>query len=173
MVHAVLALGSNLGDTEANLNHAVAILARSGLRVSARSFLYESSPALPDDYSGPRHGVYLNAAVIVETALSAEATLAMCMETERSMGRTRRHALAPRVIDLDLIFFGGRSISTPELILPHPRWRERDFVLAALLDLALESPDALLSAEPTACESELRRLLCLAEPHIENRRPWL
>lgn len=168
MPNAVIALGSNLGDSAGLFNRAVAALNAAGVRVIARSALYESAPALPPGYSGPPHGRYLNAAVLVETILSAPELLARCMETERSLGRDRRESLSPRPIDLDLIFFDRVETASEELTLPHPRWRERDFVLAPILDLIAEHPERI----PAADAEDVRRLSARVHPHVENRRQW-
>jgi 7,8-dihydro-6-hydroxymethylpterin-pyrophosphokinase len=71
------------------------------------------------------------------------ALLDRCREVERTMGRRRGERGAPRVIDLDLIFYGSVRMSHPRLRLPHPAWRERDFVLAPLLDLGIPPPSRI------------------------------
>jgi 2-amino-4-hydroxy-6-hydroxymethyldihydropteridine diphosphokinase len=70
-------------------------------------------------------------------SLSAEELIRETMSIERSMGRVRSYRNAPRVIDIDLIFVGGRRLRTASLVLPHPRYTEREFVLAPIRELGL------------------------------------
>ena len=81
---------------------------------------------------------FLNAAAVGETTLSAPALLDVLLAVERGLGRERPYAGAPRTIDLDLILYGGEAIEMPGLIVPHPRFRDRRFVLEPLAELAPE-----------------------------------
>lgn len=80
--------------------------------------------------------MFLNAAAIGDTALPAPALLDALLAIEQGSGRTRPYGGAPRTIDLDLIFYGGEVLEMPGLIVPHPRFRERRFVLEPLAELA-------------------------------------
>ena len=135
MTTAYLGLGANLGDRRAAIAKALDALGAAGVRVAARSPLYETDPVTPDPQ--PR---YLNAAARVETALPARALLALCLDVERALGRVRppgRRA-APREIDLDLLLYGDAIIDEPPyLLVPHPRLLERAFVRIPLADVAL------------------------------------
>ena len=126
-----IALGSNLGDRHAHLAHAVSRLSEilTNLRHSA---WYDTAPVgvSPDQ---PR---YLNGAVIGETTLPARALLGRLLELEGERGRTRPAAMAPRTLDLDLILYGNGVIREPRLQVPHPRFRERLFVLEPLAEIA-------------------------------------
>ncbi|MDR3227952.1 MAG: 2-amino-4-hydroxy-6-hydroxymethyldihydropteridine diphosphokinase [Puniceicoccales bacterium] len=131
--HALLGLGSNLGDRAAHIHAAAAALgANVGTRLLALSPLVETAPvgcavAQPD---------FLNAAAAVETSLAPEDLLALCLAIETARGRERPFPNAPRTLDIDLLFYEGETRSDPRLALPHPRWAQRDFVrrpLAALL----------------------------------------
>lgn len=128
---AAIALGSNLGDRQAHLAHAVSRLSEilANLR---HSTWYDTAPVgvSPDQ---PR---YLNGAVIGETTLSARALLGRLLELEGERGRTRPSAMAPRTLDLDLILYGDAVIREPGLQVPHPRFRERLFVLEPLAEIA-------------------------------------
>jgi 2-amino-4-hydroxy-6-hydroxymethyldihydropteridine diphosphokinase len=135
---AVIALGSNIGDREAHLAFAVARLAAllSNLK---QSRWYDTEPVgVPGDQ--PR---YLNGVVVGETTLGARELLNELLAIERDAGRTRPSPMAPRTLDLDLILFGGERIQEPGLVVPHPRFRERLFVLEPLADIApgLVDPD--------------------------------
>jgi 2-amino-4-hydroxy-6-hydroxymethyldihydropteridine diphosphokinase len=132
MVRVAIALGSNLGDRERHLQDAVAALTASihNLRVSA---FYETDPVGVGEQ--PR---FLNAAATGETELSARALLDTLLEIERRFGRERPYPGAPRTLDLDLIFYGQSIIEEAGLIVPHPRFREREFVLRPLAEIAAE-----------------------------------
>jgi 2-amino-4-hydroxy-6-hydroxymethyldihydropteridine diphosphokinase len=147
-----LGLGSNVGDTRANLAAAVAALPGSGVRVLASSQVYETEPVglvldQPD---------FLNACLRIETALGPEQLLDACKAVERVVGRAAtgpRHG--PRVIDVDLLLLGDREYRSDRLTLPHPEVSSRRFVLVPLLELdpALTLPagerlDAKLRALP-------------------------
>jgi 2-amino-4-hydroxy-6-hydroxymethyldihydropteridine diphosphokinase len=127
----VVALGSNLGDRERHLAFAVARLSQvlSSLR---QSTWHDTAPA---GVSGeqPR---YLNGVVVGDTTLSPRQLLNELMAIERAAGRTRPSPLAPRTLDLDLILFGSERIEEEGLVVPHPRFRERLFVLEPLADIA-------------------------------------
>jgi 2-amino-4-hydroxy-6-hydroxymethyldihydropteridine diphosphokinase len=126
-----VAIGSNLGDRRAHLDHAVASL-RTLLRKIAVSTYYDTVPA---GVVGP-HPMYLNAVAVGETALPARALLEALLAIEAERGRARPYPNAPRTLDLDLILFGQKMIDEPGLIVPHPRFRERRFVLEPLAEIA-------------------------------------
>jgi 2-amino-4-hydroxy-6-hydroxymethyldihydropteridine diphosphokinase len=130
-VVAVVALGSNLGDRQAHLDRAIERLARhlGALRVSS---VHETDPVgVPGDQ--PR---FLNAVAVGETTLDARALLGELLAIEREAGRERPYAGAARTLDLDLILFGDAIIDEPHLTVPHPRFRERRFVLEPLVEIA-------------------------------------
>lgn len=130
MVRAFVALGSNLGDRLGNLQEAVDRLGKSaGVRVMKSSRVYETDPV------GPPQPDYLNAVVMVETALSARDLLEACLGIERAMGRERLERWGPRTIDLDILGYGREEIAEPGLVIPHPMMHERAFVLVPLLEL--------------------------------------
>jgi len=138
---AAVALGSNLdssaGDRAANLRLAIEHLKALG-RVTAVSSFYDTAPVGYLDQ--PR---FLNAAALIETALSPLELLAGLLDIERRMGRDRSVTVAkgPRIIDLDLILFGSAVIGSESLTLPHPAMRERRFVLEPLAEIAPEMVD--------------------------------
>lgn len=129
-----IALGSNLGDRRANIARAVELLPPE-VEVEAISPIYESAPQPPAPPPA-----YFNAVCRVRTQLSPEALLAHLKQIEAKMGRRQRPAerWAPRVIDLDLILYNDETMESPSLTLPHPRMRERAFVLVPLRDLGVE-----------------------------------
>jgi 2-amino-4-hydroxy-6-hydroxymethyldihydropteridine diphosphokinase len=144
-----VALGSNLGDREANLARGVRGLRERGLRITARSSVYETEPV-----GGPAQGAYLNAVVQAETALRPEEVLASCLGVERAAGRVRSVANAPRTLDLDLLLYGEAVVEADGLTVPHPRLHERRFVLTPLAEIAPGARHPLLGL--TAREMERR-----------------
>jgi 2-amino-4-hydroxy-6-hydroxymethyldihydropteridine diphosphokinase len=125
-----LALGSNLGDRLANLQHAVQLLrARDGIAVLRSSRVYETAPI------GPPQPDYLNAVIDVETTLEPFELLQACQAVEDEMGRVRAERWGPRTIDVDVLTYDRREIREEHLEIPHPRMHERAFVLAPLLEL--------------------------------------
>jgi 2-amino-4-hydroxy-6-hydroxymethyldihydropteridine diphosphokinase len=128
---AAIALGSNLGDREAHLAFAVARLS-SVLSNLRHSRWHDTAPVgvAPDQ---PR---YLNGVVVGDTALTARELLRELLAIEAAAGRTRPSPMAPRTLDLDLILFGTERIREAGLVVPHPRFRERLFVLEPLAEVA-------------------------------------
>jgi len=124
---AAVSLGSNLGDREAHLKHAIEAL--DG--VLAVSRIIETAPV-----GGPPQPRYLNAAVVLETDLDAAALLGRCQLLEQAAGRTRAVRWGPRTLDVDLLLFGDQVINQEDLLVPHPRLAERAFVLQPLAEIA-------------------------------------
>jgi 2-amino-4-hydroxy-6-hydroxymethyldihydropteridine diphosphokinase len=130
---AFLALGSNIGDREANLRDAVTRLESHEIHLLRRSSLYETAPQELLDQPW-----FLNAVVQVETSLFPMQLLARVREIERQMGRRRVTPKGPRNIDIDILFYGRTVIATAELEVPHPRIAQRRFVLEPLAEIAPE-----------------------------------
>lgn len=127
---AAIAIGSNLGDRTAHIEFAITRL-RELLRDLRVSPIIETEPVdVPDEQ--PR---YLNAVVVGETDLEPEALLDELTAIELARGRRREFRNAARTLDLDIILYGDRIIRTPALEVPHPRFREREFVLGPLAEL--------------------------------------
>ncbi len=133
MTRAFLSLGSNLGDRRQFLAEAVGSL---GDAVVAVSPVYETDPV-----GGPDQGRFLNLIVQLETELSARDLLAVCHRLESAAQRVRMQRWGPRTLDVDIIWIDGVTVDEPDLVIPHPRWSERTFVLAPLADLAPELVD--------------------------------
>ena len=132
---AVISLGANIGDANANLDLAIGLL-REATEVLAVSSYLQTKPV-----GGPEQPDYLNAVAIVESELPAKDLLALLNGIETAMGRTREIHWGPRVIDLDLIQYGGLLVDDEKLTLPHPRAHERRFVLAPWFEI---EPEAVL-----------------------------
>ena len=120
---AYVALGSNLGDRAAHLEFArreLGTLPRT--RVVAASAVEETAPIGP-----PGQGAYLNQIVAVETELSPRELLHALQRIEQAAGRVRAQRWGPRTLDLDIVRFGERRVSEPDLEVPHPQLAHRDF----------------------------------------------
>lgn len=126
-----LALGSNLGRRRAHLTWALRQLAGIVDELEASPFV----DTAPVEVAEPQPR-YLNGVAIGRTSLTAPALLDACLAIERKRGRIRTGPKSPRTLDIDLILYGGAIIDTPYLRVPHPRFRERDFVLGPLAALA-------------------------------------
>jgi dihydroneopterin aldolase/2-amino-4-hydroxy-6-hydroxymethyldihydropteridine diphosphokinase len=136
-VTAVLGLGSNLGARQQELQRAVDQLAATpGLRVTAVSPVYETDPV-----GGPEQPDFLNAVVLAITDLPPADLLGRAQAIEAAARRTREVRWGPRTLDVDIIAYGDQTRADPTLTLPHPRVRERAFVLAPWRDA---DPDAEL-----------------------------
>lgn len=135
---AALSLGSNQGDRLAMLQGAVDALASAEqVCVVGVSPVYETDPV-----GGPEQADYLNAVVLVDTDLDPRALLDLALEVEARHGRVREQRWGPRTLDVDLVAVVGEVVSTPDLVLPHPRAGERAFVL---VPWAAADPEATLT----------------------------
>ncbi|UCR88505.1 2-amino-4-hydroxy-6-hydroxymethyldihydropteridine diphosphokinase [Mycetocola spongiae] len=147
-VRAVLAFGSNLGERAATLAAAEAGLGDTpGIRVIAMSTAIDSVAV---KLSGPDPDApgYLNAVGLIETTLSPRALLQATAAIERRHGRERSERWGDRTLDIDIIAYAEERVRTPDLVIPHPRAAERDFVLAPWLEI---DPAAVLpGAGPVA-----------------------
>jgi len=134
-MRVAIAIGSNLGDRDRYLRDAAAAL-RSFVDPLRLSSFHDTAPV----GVGPQPE-FLNAAAAGETSLSARALLDLLLSTEQAFGRARPYPGAPRTLDLDLILYGDDVIDEPGLIVPHPRFRERRFVLEPLAEIAADWRD--------------------------------
>lgn len=131
-----LSLGSNMGNSLEYLLQAAIELGKRGLRIDAVSGIYLTEPL--GFTSQPN---FLNMAIRGETEESAGRLLEICQEVETTLGRVRNRRWGPRTIDIDIIFFNNENISRPDLQVPHPRFRERAFVLVPLREIGEERLD--------------------------------
>jgi 2-amino-4-hydroxy-6-hydroxymethyldihydropteridine diphosphokinase len=131
-----IALGSNLGDRDAELRWAGAALAAFIERLTLSSFVETAPVGVVEPQ--PQ---YLNAAATGFTALEPRPLLDVLLSLEQARGRTRTTPNAPRTLDLDLILYGDAILDEPGLVVPHPRFRERMFVLAPLAEIASDLVD--------------------------------
>jgi 2-amino-4-hydroxy-6-hydroxymethyldihydropteridine diphosphokinase len=139
MLRAAIALGSNLGNRDAAIAFAVSQLSLllADLRVS------EIVETWPLGENADSQNLYLNAVAVGETDLAARPLLDALLSIENAFGRERSYPNAPRTLDLDLILLGDAVIVEPGLEVPHPRFRERFFVLGPLAEVGPDMRDPL------------------------------
>ena len=154
-----LALGSNLGDRESFLRAAVVGLRSRGVEVLKCASIYSTAPR--DVLDQPW---FLNTVVEANTFLEADELLENCLAIENDNLRKRDTGKGPRTLDIDIIFYGDEIIRKPGLVVPHPRFAVRRFVLEPLSEIAADFVDPvslktvreLLAATPDT--AEVRRL---------------
>ena len=150
-----LSLGSNLGARAENLLTALRRLGSlAGVRIERLSSLYDTTPVGVTEQ--PR---FLNMVAELRVQLPARELLAACQRIERELGRDRQQRWGPRTLDLDLLLYGKARSDDPQLVLPHPRMTERQFVLVPLTEIA---PDLVLPDGRTVAEA--------ADPRDPNGR---
>lgn len=158
MPEALIGLGGNLGDVAATLEAALAGLEAGGARIVARSSNWKTPPWGVTDQPA-----FVNACALVATDLDPRALLDLCLATEQALGRRREVKWGPRVIDLDVLDYDGRTIAEPGLTLPHPFLTERAFVLVPLAEIV---PDRVVAGARVA--DHLARLDTTGVERIEK-----
>jgi len=137
MTRAYLALGANIGEPRAQLAEALKrIDTDPAIDIVARSAVIETEP-----WGKPDQPRFLNQVIAVETALAPRALLETCLGIERQMGRVRTEKWGPRVIDIDIVAYGRRTIDETGLTLPHPQAHKRDFVIDPLREIDPQTAD--------------------------------
>ncbi len=127
-----LGLGSNLGQRKENIKKAIKLLAQNINNIKVASFFVSKPVGITDQ---PH---FVNTALIGFTDLSVTDLLKFVKSVEKAVGRKERYRWGPREIDIDILFYGNLVLETENLIVPHPRLHERDFVLKPLLELEPE-----------------------------------
>jgi CDP-diacylglycerol---serine O-phosphatidyltransferase len=151
-VQVLVALGSNLGDRNEHLHFAIERLKTlPKTELLAVSGFLETEPV-----GGPPQRPFLNGVVALKTRLSPTELLARLVDIERLRGRERKVKDGPRTLDLDLVLYGGVICESPELVLPHPRFRERSFVLDPAAEVAPRFIDPVTGKDLATLRAELR-----------------
>ena len=128
---SALALGSNMGDSQKTLEAAIQILAQTpGISLEARSNWYQTKAV------GPPQPDYLNGCVTLQVEILPHQLLDILLGIEQQFGRVRQERWGPRILDLDLLLFDDIILDTQNLKIPHPRMRDRAFVLVPLAEIA-------------------------------------
>ncbi|MCD7714446.1 MAG: 2-amino-4-hydroxy-6-hydroxymethyldihydropteridine diphosphokinase [Prevotella sp.] len=128
-----LSLGTNLGDRESNLRRAVSLINKRAGRVLRQSHFLETDPQ-----GFVSENKFLNACIALDTDLPPGELLAATQAIEREMGRTQKSAggnYSDRIIDIDILLYGNEHIRRDDLEVPHPRMREREFVMRPLKEI--------------------------------------
>ena len=126
-----LGFGSNLGNREKNIRDAVFLLDASGVKIQKMSSIIETAPE-----GGPPQGLFLNAAAKVVTELSPRSLLETIHRVEADLGRERGIRHGPRTIDIDILLYDNLQLNQPDLVIPHPRMYERNFVMRPLKEVS-------------------------------------
>ena len=148
---AYVALGSNLGDKEANLRRALELLIERGVEIVKTSTFISTEP-----YGVTDQPTFLNGVCEVRTSLEPLELLHTLLEIEQEMGRVRLRHWGERNIDLDLLLYEDVVMDTPQLKLPHPDMQNRDFVLLPLAEIAPEL------VHPTLQKTISELVICLS-----------
>jgi 2-amino-4-hydroxy-6-hydroxymethyldihydropteridine diphosphokinase len=128
---SAVALGSNIGDSQTILEAAIATLAQTpGIYLESRSNWYETKAV------GPPQPDYLNGCITLQVEILPHQLLEILLGIEQQFGRVRQKRWGPRILDLDLLLFDDFILDTPNLQIPHPRMRDRAFVLVPLAEIA-------------------------------------
>jgi 2-amino-4-hydroxy-6-hydroxymethyldihydropteridine diphosphokinase len=153
-MEAGLSLGSNQGDRVAHLRGAARRLAaRPGVRVLGKSRFYETEPVdVPEAF---RELLFVNAVIVVEWPGTVHELWAATKELEAAAGRERGVRNGPRTLDVDILYAGAEVIDEPRLTVPHPRWRERRFVVEPLAELR---PELMVPGSPLRVREVLAAL---------------
>ena len=130
MIRVFLGIGTNLGDRERNLQAALAILSQK-MVILKESSIYQTAP-----WGYLDQPAFLNQVIEAQTDLSPLNLLGFLKDTEKALGRQANFRYGPRLIDLDILFYGNRIIQAPRLQVPHPRLPLRAFVLVPLAEIA-------------------------------------
>ncbi|MCW4010500.1 MAG: 2-amino-4-hydroxy-6-hydroxymethyldihydropteridine diphosphokinase [Candidatus Bathyarchaeota archaeon] len=149
MVKAYIALGSNIGDREGNLRSAFENL-EAKMTVLKGSSIYETKPMYLENQEW-----FLNCAVEVETELTPRQLLEFLKSIEKEFGRKVVERNGPRIIDLDILFYGNQIVTEDDLKIPHPRIQERAFVLVPLAEIAPQLVHPIIQKTITELLAEL------------------
>ena len=126
-----LLLGSNMGNSKRQLSKAIGLIEKQIGKIVRQSGLYATAA-----WGNTNQPDFLNQVIIVQTKLTAVQTMQSILQIEKEMGRLRTVKNAPRIIDIDILFFNKEIINTAELTVPHPQLQNRRFVLVPLNELS-------------------------------------
>ena len=131
MTTCYIGIGSNLGDRQQNIAKAIERL----MEIKGVSFKRSSSIYETEAVSDIPQGRFLNGVLEIETSLEPKVLLNELNKIEKALDRKRSVKDAPRTIDLDILYYGDRKVDDKDLVIPHPRIHEREFVLKGLREL--------------------------------------
>jgi 2-amino-4-hydroxy-6-hydroxymethyldihydropteridine diphosphokinase len=161
-VSSAIALGSNLGESEAILEAAINTLAQTpGISLESQSSWYKTKAV------GPPQPDYINAAAILQVEMIPQLLLETLLQIENKFGRVRKERWEPRTLDLDLLLYDDLILETPNLQIPHPRMRERGFVLVPLAEIA---PDWIEPISGCAIKQLVKEVDCSGVHLFKNSK---
>ena len=164
-----IALGANLGDVLESFRAAIRLLAEQGIQLEKCSSAYQT-PALVEKPSEVKLPDYWNAVVEVRTSLDPDKLLHVMQSIENQLGRIRNKRWESRTIDLDIVLFGGRTIDSEVLNVPHPEMHRRVFVLEPLSEIAGEFS---VPGHDKSVSQLLSQLPRSANNVLEKKKDWL
>jgi 2-amino-4-hydroxy-6-hydroxymethyldihydropteridine diphosphokinase len=132
-INVFLALGSNVGNRGANLRDAIILIEKNIGKVAKKSHVYETQP-----WGEPNQDLFLNQVIMINTTQEPRDLLDKISRAERELGREKKEKWGPRVIDIDILFYGKRIIRDKGLEIPHPEFHKRGFVLVPMMEIAPE-----------------------------------
>ena len=141
-INVVLCLGSNVGNRGANLRDAIVLIEKNIGKIAKKSHVYETQP-----WGEPNQDPFYNQVIMINTTLDPRDLLDRISMAERDLGRERKEKWGPRVIDIDILFYGKRVIRDKGLEIPHPELHKRGFVLAPMLEIAADFVHPLLNKQ--------------------------
>lgn len=131
MERIYLLLGTNLGKLKENLMNAIEELSKNGIKILKKSKIYKTKPWGKEDQPD-----FINMVVEVETGLNPKELLETIKDIERKLKREKTEKWGPRIIDIDILFYGNQIINEPDLTIPHPYFFERPFAIIPMQDIA-------------------------------------
>ncbi|MEM7726412.1 MAG: 2-amino-4-hydroxy-6-hydroxymethyldihydropteridine diphosphokinase [Cyanobacteria bacterium P01_A01_bin.45] len=160
---AAIALGSNLGKSLTTLENAIQSLNETtGITLTSHSDWYRTKPV-----GGPPQPDYVNACALLKVELDPHKLLETLLEIEQQFGRERKERWGARTLDLDLILYNDLILNTPNLQIPHPRMRERAFVLVPLAEIA---PNWIEPVSGKTITQLLREVNCSGVSQVETQK---
>jgi len=132
-INIFLGLGSNVGNRGANLRDAIGLIEKNIGKVAKKSHVYETQP-----WGEPNQDPFYNQVIMVNSTLDPRELLDRISRAERDLGRERKEKWGPRVIDIDILFYGKRVIRDKGLEIPHPDLHKRGFVLVPMMEISPE-----------------------------------
>lgn len=133
----ILSAGSNAGDSLKHLNAAIALLNQSGsIEILTSSSVYRTDP-----WGKTNQDVFYNQALLAVCKVGVAELMQIILKVEENIGRVRVEKWGPRIIDIDIILFGDSIVNTEQVIIPHPHFRERAFVLKPSVEIASDFLD--------------------------------
>lgn len=141
-INVFLGIGSNIGNRAGNIHDAIGLLEKNVGKIAKKSHVYETQP-----WGEPNQDPFYNQVVMLNTTLDPRDLLDKISRIERELGRERKEKWGPRVIDIDILFYGKRVIRDKGLEIPHPELHKRGFVLVPMMEIAPEFEHPILNKQ--------------------------